>query len=370
MPTKTKAKPKPKKRDPIKTARNKEIAAMTAKLRALLPTVLAETGISDQASLNAKIGGKADEFIDLKNEVIISPIHYVTVYLDGFESHLSTTGWKTTYDELYETLQASNAAQEYLLLFLERSYLRHYEEYSKKRPTVDEAEIWMGQNNAEYGLFVAPRFANGDWENDKSEIRHFTPSYWTIGHVVAVGLVIPGKNKTITFGSVDEYLNFFESVIVRHSGSRYQVEIAERYSAFVRAAKDPLKVPLLIPELRFKGRAKAHKHRLDFCIIDGTTMQKTGFELSPWSSHGHLAATKGKLQKEINAEASANFDREMAKHKAYFKKHGIFASIFTDADLKDMDRVWGYIADFLKPTEVMTQMNLHLRNNFFKNKKT
>ena len=370
MATATKTKRARKRRDPIKTARNKEIAALTAKLRALLSVVLAETGIRDEASLNAKIGGKADEFIDLKNEVITSPIHYLTLYLDSFENHLSTTGWKTAYDDLYETLQASDAAQEYLMLFLERSYLKHYEEYSKKRPTVEEAEIWMGQNNAEYGLLVTPRFANGDWDNDKSEIRHFNPVYWTIGHVLETGLVIPGKNRTINFNTIDDYLTFCEDIIVRHSGSKYQIDIAERYSDFVRAAEDPLKVPLLIPELRFEGRNKAHKYRLDFCIIDGTTMQKTGFELSPWSSHGQLTGTKGKLQKDINAEASANFDRETAKHKAYFKKHGIFASIFTDADLKDMNKVWSYIADFLKPKEVMTQMNLHLRNNFFKNKKT
>jgi hypothetical protein len=38
-----------------------------------LPTVLKETGFTCEASLNAKIGGNADEFIDLKNEVIHSP---------------------------------------------------------------------------------------------------------------------------------------------------------------------------------------------------------------------------------------------------------------------------------------------------------
>ncbi|WP_271606207.1 MULTISPECIES: hypothetical protein [unclassified Bradyrhizobium] len=365
----TKSKTAPKKRAPIKTARNKEIAAMTAKLRALLPDVFAQTGIKDEASLNAKIGGKADEFIDLKNEVITSPLHYVTLYLDSFEGHLSTTGWKTAYDELYETSQASDAAQEYLMLFLERSYLKHYEEYSKKTASVGEAEVWMGQNNADYGLLVTPRFENGDWENDKSEIRHFKPGYWTVGHAMETGLVIPGKNKKRTFTDVDDLLDFLEDIIVRHSGSKCQVDIAARYSAFVRGSADPLNVPLLIPELRFEGRAKARKYRLDFCIIDGSTMQKTGFELSPWASHGMLTATKGKLQKDINAEASANFDKEMAKHKAYFKKHGIFASMFTDADLEDLDNVWAYIADFLEPKEMMAQMNLHLRNNFFKNKK-
>lgn len=362
-------KPAPKKRDPIKTARNKKIREMTEELQALLPAVLKETGFKDQASLNAKIGGKADEFIDLKNDVIHAPLDYVNAYLEGFEGHLSTTGWKTSFDELYETLQASEAAQQYLMLFLERSYLKHYEELSKKRPTVDEAEVWLGQNNADYGLLVAPRFSKGDWENDKSEIRHFKPTYWTVGHVLETGLVIPGKNKVASFADVDAYLNFFENVVVRHAGSTYQNDLAARYCDYVRAADDPLKVPLLLPELRYEGRNKKHEYRLDFCIIDGVTMQKTGFELSPWSSHGQLVGTKTKLVKEVNAEASANFDKEMAKHKAYFKKHGIFAVIFTEADLKDMDKVWAYIVDFLEPKKVMTQMNLHLRNNFFKNRK-
>jgi len=96
------AKPPPKKRDPIKTARNKKIEEMKQELRALLPTVLKETGFKDEASLNAKIGGKADEFIDLKNDVIHAPLDYVNAYLEGFEGHLSTTGWNTGFDELYE----------------------------------------------------------------------------------------------------------------------------------------------------------------------------------------------------------------------------------------------------------------------------
>lgn len=181
--------------------------------------------------------------------------------------------------------------------------------------------------------------------------------------------MLPGKNKAMTFPDVDAYLDFFEDVLVRQTGSVYQQDIAARYCAYIRASAEPLKVPLLLPELRYEGRKKKHEYRLDFCIIDGVSMQKTGFELSPWSSHGQLVGTDKKLVKEVNAEASANFDKEMAKHKAYFKKHGIFAVIFTEADLKDMDKVWSYIVDFLRPKQVVTQMNLHLRNNFFKNRK-
>lgn len=359
-----------KKRDPLKTARNKRIKEMSEQLRALLPQVLADTGYKDEASLNAKIGHKADEFIDLKNEVINSPSHYATLYLQGFQDHRSTNGYTTSYDELYDALDASAAAQEYLLLFLERSYLKHYEEYSKMRPLAKEAEMWIGQAKSEYGLLVTPRFRGGDWENDQSEIRHFKPSYWTLGHVLESGLVIPGKNKRQSFKTVDDYLDFFENVIVRQTGSSYQIDIAERYSAHVRAAEYPLSVPLLIPELRFEGRTGKHLYRLDFCVIDGSTMQKIGFEVSPWSTHGLLTGTKGKKQKDINAEASSNFDNEMAKQKAYFKKHGIFALIFTDADLKDMDGVWAEIAKLLNPKKAVTQLNLHLMSSFFSPKPT
>ena len=357
------------KRDPNKTARNKRVAAMKKRLRALLPDVLAETGLPNEASLNAKISSKADEFIDLKNEVITSPEHYASLYLDGFENSLSTTGYLTAYDELYDTLKRSKAAQEYLLLFLERSYLKHYDELSKRRPKVDEAAIWIGQNAADYGLLVTPRFANGDWENDKSEIRHFRPGYWSIGHVVETGLVIPGKDKRMRFSDVDAYLDFFENVIVRHSKSKYQVELADRYAAYVRAAVDPLAVPLLIPELRYKGRALQHRYRLDFCVIDPHTMQKTGFELSPWSSHGELTGTKGKTQKAINADAQANFEKEMKKHKDYYRKHGIFALIYTDADLANMDLVFADVKECLEPKSVMKQLNFHLLSAFFGPKK-
>ncbi len=42
----------------------------------------------------------------------------------------------------------------------------------------------------------SPRFANGQCENDKSEIRHFPHRYFSIGHVLATGLVIPGRKAT------------------------------------------------------------------------------------------------------------------------------------------------------------------------------
>jgi hypothetical protein len=77
------------KRDPLKTARNKRIRDIKDQLRALLPTVLKETGFTCEASLTAKTGGNADEFIDLKNEVIRSPTDDAAKYWEGFKRHLS-----------------------------------------------------------------------------------------------------------------------------------------------------------------------------------------------------------------------------------------------------------------------------------------
>lgn len=65
------------KRDPDKTARSKQIVVLKEELRTLLPKILKETGIVSEASLNAKIGHKSDEFIDLRNEVINSAEQYV-----------------------------------------------------------------------------------------------------------------------------------------------------------------------------------------------------------------------------------------------------------------------------------------------------
>ena len=353
------------KRDPRKTARNKMIGEMKTDLRAMLPRVLKETGLGSEQSLNATIGHKTDFFIDLKNEIINSPEHYVTLWMEGFKSNLN--GWGGgAYQELFDMVKASPAMQEYLDLFLRRSYLKHYEELYKTRPHDSEAEIWIGQNHADFGLLVAPRFAKGDWENDKSEIRHFKPRYWSIGHVLETGLVVPGKKDVMEFGTVDDYLKFFENVLVRGTKSSHQQKIAAMYSEYVRESEHPYDVPLLIPEFRYGGKVAKHQYRLDFCVIDPDTMDKVGFELSPWSSHGELTGTKGKSQKEINAEAQANFDKEMKKQKSFYKKHGVFALIYTDIDLVKPKAIFADIRSRLEANHAPKQLSFGLIKNFFK----
>jgi hypothetical protein len=354
-------------RDPIKTARNKIAEEMTVSLRKMLPTVLSETGIDKESSLNAIIGGKSAHFIDLHHTVVLSPDAYATLYMKGFKALMSPpgAGYPNAHRRNYEMLRASKAAQEYFMLFLKRSYLRHFDELSRVRPHLTESAVWIGQNKADYGLLITPRFVNGIWENDRSEIRHFPKLYWTIGHVLESGLVVQGDADRITFKDVEQYLAFFKNTLVRASGSPYEKAIASAYVGFVRSAKDPEKVPLLIPEFRYEGVDAKHRYRLDFCIFDPFTMQKVGYELSPWSTHGYLSKLKGLTQAEINEMAKDNFEKEMTKHRSFFKKHGIYALIYTDTQLKDMPGIFEEMKQYLEPVDKVVQLDFHLLDKFF-----
>ena len=100
---------------------------------------------------------------------------------------------------------------------------------------------------------------------------------------------------------------------MRNSGSQYEYDLSGLYCDYVRSHANSLEVPLLIPEFRYDGLAVKHVYRLDFRVINPYTFDKTGFELSPWSTHGYLYKTKELTQAEINAMAAGNFAKEMKK---------------------------------------------------------
>ena len=350
------------KRDPENTARNEVIDSLTQELRALAPAVLAETGIPSEQALNGRYGGKFDVYIDIKNEVIYSPDHFIALYLEGFKREADESRPGTANPRNLDLLKASTKLQEYMFIFLKRVYLRNIDALSKKRPTVEDASVWIGQKNAEYGLLVSPRFNRhtSAWENDQSEIRRFEPLYWSIGHVLKTGLLVPGKTDVMSFAGVEEYLNFFVNVLVRNSGSPYEYALANKYREYVRNTPDPKRVPLLIPEFRYGGALVAHEYRLDFTVIDPHELTKVGFELSPWSTHGYLKKLKGLTQATINEMAKDNFEKEMRKHKDFFRKYGIFTLIYTDSDLVDIDHVFTDIKRFLEPKSRSTQLRFHI----------
>jgi len=355
------------KRDPNKTARNRIIETYKGRLRELLPEVLAETGERDEKSLNATLGSKNDEFFDLKNDVVHSQDQFVNRWLAGLKKAAQARDGASVV-WLWDALKKHKKFREYTLLFLERSYLKHFDELSKNRPLVEAAEVWIGQEHANYGLLVSPRFRNDQWENDKSEIRAFKQPYWSIGHVMETGLVIPGKDKIFRFSDIDQYLLFFQDTLVRNSGSPYEYNVAGHYCDFVKKSPQPEKVPLLIPEFRYAGLMKKHIYRLDLLIINPYTLDKTGFELSPWSTHGYLKKIGGLTQTAINKMAADNFAKEMKKHRAFFQEHDIVCLIFPDDQLKDTQVLFDKnMVPLLKPEEPKIQLSFQIMEEFLQN---
>jgi hypothetical protein len=349
-------------RDPAKTALGKEISNLTETLKADQDHVRGALGEPTLLALHARIGGKNAEFIDIKNQVIKSSEEYVAFWIRGFIRKLETRRPLHSgdpYYDMYLAMRGDKTVRNYIVTFLKRTYLRNHHSLARVRPTVEESEVWIGQERASYGLLVTPRFVEGKWENDKSEIRKFPHDYWTIGHVLASGLVVPNDPDRMEFPNVKAYLTFFKNTLVRASGSEHERGLADRYVKYVLNQPDPTKVPLLIPEFRYGGTALKHKYRLDFTVIDPYTMQKVGFELSPWSSHGKLTGTKEKTAKEINSEALANFEKEMTKHKDYFRQHGVYALIYTDTDLSNPDKLFEEIKRYLVPKKLSHQLEIH-----------
>jgi hypothetical protein len=352
------------KRDPDKSARNRMIDNIKQELRRLLPMVIIDTKVSTEASLNAKIGSKNDVFFDLKNEVISSRDEFINKWLQGLKAHINTFE-SPKHLWIYENAKKHDSFKKYLMLFLERSYLKKFEELSKNRPNPDQSELWIGQTNANYGLLVTPRFTNGAWENDKSEIRAFKQGYWTIGHVMETGLVIPNKDRILKFSDIEQYLLFFTDTLVRNSGSKYEYQLAELYADYVRNSEFPTTIPLMIPEFRYKGIDKKHEYRLDFLIINPFTLSKIGLELSPWSTHGYLSKVKNLTQKEINRMAADNFEKEMKKHRSYFKKHDVVTLIYTDEQLQDAQKLFEEeILIHLTPEKTSTQLSFQIMEEF------
>jgi len=356
------------KRDPNKTARNRMIQSIKDQRRALQPSVFSELSkfesgkYCNENSLNAFIGSKSDDYINLKDEVIKTPMEFKSKWLGGLKKAFSMSkisGADPRHSRIYQLITGTYPNfKKYLSLFLEGSFLKHYEEHYKAKPKIDESECWFGNNADEFGLLVTPRFANGLWENDKSEIRHFKYPYWTLSHVMETGLCYMNEDKIRSFSKLSDYLQFFRD-IVRRTKSKYQLEIADCYIAYVNSHASPLSIPILIPELRYDPFKNKHQHRLDFLIINPWSLEKYGFEFSPWSTHGQLKGANRPMS-EYNNEAKEQFETEMRKHKKYWRKFGVTYIIYTDEDLANMDDVWGEIKRHLEVSEEPEQLELAL----------
>lgn len=82
---------------------------------------------------------------DLRNQLVESCENFVTLWLR--QLHDQADRGKQSSINIVQYSEISPAVQEYFIVFLKGCYLKHFDELSKKRPTVAESTMWIGDNS-------------------------------------------------------------------------------------------------------------------------------------------------------------------------------------------------------------------------------
>lgn len=300
-------------------------------------------------SFHGKIGSKNNEYTDAIRTQFSDPDDFIAKWLKGLCDSVAddkADGYERAATRLARLLK-NKVIRDYTFKFLTRNFYRNLVERTRAKPRDLLWQLWFGDNKMTWGLFIAPAFRKETWTNDKSEIRRAKYDYWTVGHVLATGIIDPEVNEILKFSSIDALKQFYLTVLRRCSASIYEKEIVKKYIEFLHDSDSPDSEPFLIPELRFAGREVEHKHRLDFSILNSHTMQFVGFEISPSKTHMHVKGIKKRTQTSVNQELADKWTKESDKRNEYFATYGITTITFTDKHLKDIDSCFGVIADHL-----------------------
>lgn len=308
--------------------------------------------------MHAHIGRNNNTFVDSVRMQFQAPEDFIALWLDGLKDEVSENSSaiarrrkfgdpKRTVEIIPEMLK-NHFLKEYIYLFLERNFYRNFVGRVRAKPEECLWQLWFGPGNMYWGLFISPAHRLGQWTNDKSQMRREQYHYWTIGHIMATGLVVPDSEEPMKFSSIKDFLQFYKLVLARVSNSEYEKQIAQRYLDYVAVSNVAEEIPLLIPELRYAGKEKKHLFRLDYCILNPFTMEMVGFEISPASSHMAIAGIKTKTQTQLNEGLAEKWSKESDKRNRYFSEFGISIVTFTDPELKDIDKCFDTIVSAIE----------------------
>ncbi len=308
-------------------------------------------------SFHAKIGRWNTIFVDSIRVQFSDPNDFLSRWVAGLLDKVEKieAAQKAKYNgEVYKTESEHELVrflkdpliQTYIFTFLTRNFYRNFKARTRAKPDEMLWQVWFGRGGMSWGILLSPAYRLKKWTNDVSEIRRADYHYWTVGHVLRTGLVDPTSPVPITFSNIDQLMAFYRSVLKRESNSIYEQEIADRYVAYLKASGSVESEPFLIPELRYGGVEVKHEHRLDFTVLNSHTMELTGFELSPASTHMAISGIQKqkKTQIQVNREIADQWEQEMEKRNKYFDKFAVPVVTFTDSMLKDIDKCFGQIA--------------------------
>tara|TARA_B100002003_G_C14116273_1_gene536913 strand:- start:183 stop:1322 length:1140 start_codon:yes stop_codon:yes gene_type:complete len=346
---------------------NKEIREKVSELDSILTSMRDEALMhfeeilgapSTIHKMHAHIGRNNNTFVDSVRMQFQSPEDFIARWIHGLAKKIENDkhwilerkerGYAKTTVEILPSMLDHDFLKKYIHLFLERNFYRNFKERVRSKPDECLWQLWFGPADLFWGLFISPALREGDWTNDKSQMRREGYHYWTVGHALQTGLVVPDTTQPHQFTSSKEFIQFYSHVLTRVSNSQYEKDISRRYVNYLEVQNDIESTPLLIPELRFEGKEKKHLYRLDFCILNPFTMKMVGFEISPSSSHMSISGIRSKTQKGLNEELAAKWAKEADKRNQYFSKFGISTVTFSDKELENLDACFDVIKTTLE----------------------
>ncbi|MDA3781039.1 MAG: hypothetical protein PF487_12580 [Bacteroidales bacterium] len=310
-------------------------------------------------SFHGTLGYNKPRLLDLVRTKFLSPNELITAWLSGLKEMVNEERPKESNLRLQRMLHYPNSKR-YILLFLERDYYRYLRERRRNKPDTNFFSIWFGDNTINWGLFIQPYKLEKEWKNIIPRSEKVKFNYWTIGHIIEVGLVDPENNELLSFTDVNQLVTFIKGVLKRLSRSQYEKSIYDLYLDYLSNSTDPLNEPFLIPEFRYAGLENEHKYRIDFTILNIHSNEKIGFEISPQSSHMAVKGMKNKTQAQVNREIGVLWEKEIAKRNEYFQEYGITTITFTDSQLGNIDNCFEIIKSYLSEREEETHSVSHL----------
>jgi len=336
---------------------------LTKELEAMLPDALKVYSRiygkpENVASFHGTIGGKNNTYVDSVREQFQDPKEFIARWVGGLLERVKSieADQRAKYNgNVYPNssghfvikLLKDETTRRYITIFLTRNFYRNFVERTRRKPDEQLWQIWFGGAELFWGLIISPAYRDSTWTNDKSEMRRAGYSYWTVGHVLETGLIDPSSADPLSFHELKDLLVFYRSILKRVSNSVYEKQVADFYCEYLEKSANPLGEPFLIPELRYAGKEKKHEYRLDYSILNPYTMEMTGFEISPASTHMRIKTKGTKTLKQMNEEVSAQWTKESDKRNKYFASFGISTITFTDKHLKDMGACCSTVAEYL-----------------------
>ena len=308
--------------------------------------------LSEQ-SMRCTIGSKNNIFTDCVKNEFLSPSEFIADWIKGLCDQYGDKfyyGPNGSVRYILIEMMKYPICKEYIYDFLTRNFYRNINERKRYKPSEQLWEVWFGSNPLFWGIMISPAYRNNKWTNDVSEIRRASYEYWTIGHILSTGIVVPNNSIPYTFSNLRGFITFYNHIIMRLSKSDYEKGIMERYFKYLNSCVNVNSIPLLIPEFRFENDDTRHKYRLDFTILNPYTRQMIGFEISPQSTHMSVTGIRkeSKSQQQINNDIKTQWEKEMTKRNEFFSQYGITVVTFTDSDLVDLDKCFKIIQEYLE----------------------